>query len=532
MQFDKRLEPTPATAAHWERVGMQRRHGVLAPLFSLRSETSVGIGDVADLERLVDWCVEIGATVVQLLPLFDLGPDSAPYGAISAFANDPVYIALDRVPAVRASRELKAELAAARSALEGAARIPYPQVRAAKMAILEAAFELDRERLAEAPDYQAYVTEQAHWLDDYALFRTLREHHHWRSWEDWGAGFESPSARRAFSSKHAARLDFHRYHQWLLDGQLMAARDYAAQRGVLLKGDIPILVGRDSADVWCRPQLFRLDTEAGAPPDYYSRDGQVWGFPTYDWGALWEDDCRFWRWRLAHAERFFDLYRVDHVVGLFRIWTVPRGARHGRDGMFVPSDEERWGDHGQRILTMMLEASTMLPLAEDLGTIPDVCRATLRELGICGTKVVRWERRWHGDGGFIPPSEFHPLSLTTLSTHDTETLRGWWKHHPDDRQLFWESLGGTGRAPEVMSREIQLECLAQTAQGGSLFVIHLLQDLLSPFGLLCADPDDDRINVPGTVGSHNWTWRLPFGLERLIADDPLNSRLERVLRRH
>ena len=519
-----------ATARHWERVGTRRRLGVAVPLFSLRSERSAGIGDVADLERLVDWCQAIGATVVQLLPLNDMGTGTAPYGAISAFATDPIYIALDRLPAAATDAQHAERAVELGRRLEGAARIDYPRVRREKMAMLEDAFARSRDRIANDGSFSSFVATNADWLDDYALYRTLREVHDWRPWEDWDGAYAGKDALRRFADAHAERLDFHRFHQWVIDGQLTAARAYASERGVLLKGDVPILVGRDSADVWRRRELFRLDTSAGAPPDYYAEDGQNWGFPTYDWDVSWRDDCAWWRRRLAHAERYFDLYRIDHVVGLFRIWTIPHGEETGRNGRFVPEDEGVWGAQGRRILEMMLDASRMLPLAEDLGTIPDVCRDTLADMGICGTKVIRWERRWHGDQRFIPPEDYPPLSMATLSTHDSETFRGWWADYPEERQLFWEDMGRSGPAP-TLDPAVHEACLVHAARVRSTFLILAIQDILAPARLLHDDPEDNRVNVPGTVTDRNWTYRLPVTLERLLANPRMNEHLARLLRR-
>jgi 4-alpha-glucanotransferase len=311
------------------------------------------------------------------------------------------------------------------------------------------------------------------------------------------------------------------FGQWLLDRQLREARRRAAAAGVLIEGDIPILVARDSADVWANPGIFDLGSMAGAPPDMYSEVGQNWGFPTYDWEALRGREFDWWRARLRHAERFYDLYRIDHVVGFFRIWTIPLGEKDGRNGRFVPGDESLWGEHGRAILRMMLESTSMLPLAEDLGTIPDVCRETLGDMGICGMKVQRWERRWHEDRGYVDPADYHPLSVATLATHDSETLAGWWDAAPDERDLLWTTLGHDLPAPAPMPADAQREVIRWLSGASSLFVVHLLQDLLAPFGLLPGDPADHRINLPGIVNDTNWTWRCPVPLERLLGDSDL-----------
>lgn len=260
------------TARHWRRIGTQKRLGVAVPLFSLRSERSAGIGDVADLEKLVDWCSAIGASVVQLLPLNDLGPGSGPYGSISAFANDPIYIALDRLPEVQEDPALQRSVAALHEQLEDAARVDYPLVRQERGRILETVFERRRGSLDRDREFVDWVAANRHWLEDYAIYRALRELHGWRSWEDWGPAFASDDALLRFAAEQADRIQFNRWHQFEIDRQLNGARRYANERGVFLKGDIPILVGRDSADVWRHPRYFRLDTQAGAPPDYFSED--------------------------------------------------------------------------------------------------------------------------------------------------------------------------------------------------------------------------------------------------------------------
>lgn len=522
-----------ATTPHWSRVGSTKRAGILAPLFSLRSRRSAGIGDIVDIERAVDWAVQIGASIVQLLPLNDLGPDSAPYGAISAFAIDPIYVALDRVPIIAEDATLRARVESLQRELESATRVDYARVRPAKLGVLEAAFDQHRAELDGDSELRAFCEAHAEWLDDYVLYRVLREVHDWRSWESWDSVVADSTARHRFAKAHTDRLAFHRFVQWALDTQLRAAHEYARGRGVLLEGDIPILVGRDSADVWRNRHLFRLETMAGAPPDMYSDDGQVWGFPTYDWDAHHADGCAWWRRRLAHAERYFDLYRIDHVVGLFRIWTVDKDAKTAREGYFAPRDEAAWEKHGRRILTMMLDATHMLPLAEDLGTVPDLCRETLRDLGICGMKVARWERHWKGDGTFVHPREFLPLSVATLATHDSETFAGWWREVADDweRQRLFELLGRTGTAPQRPDADLLCAFLHQIAGAGSVYVVLLLQDLLQPFGYLPESEAEVRVNLPGTVGPHNWTFRLPVPLERLIEDSRMNDTLRDLLRR-
>ena len=510
-----------ATSGHWERIGIRKRLGVCVPLSSLRSDRDCGIGDVGDIYALVDWCGSIGASVIQVLPLNDMGMDSVPYSALSAFALDPIYISLDQVPEITGNTELSTRAGALASRLNQFRRVDFQQVRDAKLALLE-------EALAEAVgpelEEQLWLFREANpWLEDYLPFRVIKENRGFRSWEDWAHEFSGEGTLDGFCREHAGRIQFHLYLQMVLDRQLSQARKYANDRGVLLKGDIPILVSRDSADVWRHPEFFYLDTVAGAPPDMYAEDGQCWGFPTYNWEALRQAGYSWWRERLQQAQRYYDLYRIDHVVGFFRIWTVRHGAKNGREGWFVPGNEAAWGNHGSTLLRMMLEASHMLPLAEDLGTIPHVCRNTLRELGICGLKVQRWEKRWEQDSSIIPAADYHPFSVATLSTHDSETLTGWWEVCPDDRRQLWHFLGHPGEPPGQLPPDVHRELIRRLTSGGSLFTILMLQDILDAWERLEGPRADHRINVPGTVGDHNWTWRCPITLERLLADEELGA---------
>ena len=506
---------------HWERVGIRRRRGICLPLFSARSHRDCGIGDLGDLVNLGRWCKEIGAEVIQLLPLNDLGRGACPYSAVSAFALDPVFVALDQVPGLERDAGWQARVREVASRLDGGVRIEWEAVRAAKEQLLEEALQRLDDSLLE--DLLESFEEEHPWLDDYLPYRVLKDLHGHAGWEAWGPVDRLDQALQSPEGKRRRRL--HLFSQWLLDAQFRRAREVLRGMGVLLEGDIPILVARDSADVWRHPEWFHLEVTAGAPPDMYSQDGQNWGFPTYRWERMEQDGHRWWRDRLRYAERYYDLYRVDHVVGFFRIWTIPAGETTGRNGFFVPGEEHRWGDHGRRILRMMLSATGMLPLAEDLGTIPEVCRETLLQMGICGFKVQRWEKRWKGDRRFIPPREYPVLSVATLSTHDSEILAQWWRDNPQERQELHEALGRTGTAPDGLTPDLHREILRWLAGGRSLFQIHLIQEILWPEGLLSGPPEEHRINVPGTVGPWNWSWRCPVSIESLLGDDERNRRI-------
>jgi len=515
--------------AQWRKFGVARRAGICVPLFSLRSERGLGIGDAADLHALVDWCARIGVSVVQILPINDMGLDAVPYAALSAYALDPVFLAVDRLPSVVADSRLMERVRTTAAELNASGPVEHQRVRREKMALFEEAF-----RQEDGPALEAELAgfrDANPWLEDYLPYRVIKEVEGFQSWEVWASRYAHPDSLRRFCVENSRRIRFHLYLQFHLDRQFREVRQYASAHGVLLKGDIPILVARDSADVWRHPEYFHLDTAAGAPPDMYSEEGQYWGFPTYDWDRLAADDYGWWRARLRQAERYFDLYRIDHVVGFFRIWTIRLGEKTGKNGWFVPDDESTWGDHGRRLLTMMIESCGMLPLAEDLGTIPHVCRNTLADLGICGLKVQRWEKRWEQDRRFIPPEDYPALSVATLSTHDSEILSEWWELYPQETEELCELLGLPAPEPGRLDPETHKTTLARMARSGSLFAIFMLQELLEPFGLLRGTSTDNRINVPGKVLPTNWVWRMPVTLESLLEDDATSSQLRELLAR-
>ncbi len=229
--------------------------------------------------------------------------------------------------------------------------------------------------------------------------------------------------------------------QWLAFRQFKEVKGCAESKKVLLKGDLPILVSRDSADVWAQREFFKLDYAAGAPADMYCAKGQRWGMPTYHWERIAADGHRYLKEKLKYTQNFYDILRIDHVVGLFRIWSIPYNEpleNKGLNGSFDPKDEHRWGEQGRKILSVILENTNMLLCAEDLGLIPKVCRDTLGELGIPGNDVQRWMKDWNVRHDFLEPKDYRGLSVAMLSTHDTTNWPAWWENEAGtvDEELF------------------------------------------------------------------------------------------------
>lgn len=519
---------TSASATHWKKVGIRHHHGINLPLFSLHSRASGGIGEYLDLIPLIRWLPTVGLDVLQLLPLNDTGEDSSPYNALSAFALNPLHISFCALPELAVRRELQDCLAQLQK-LSHTPRVDYNTIRPLRNAFLFRYFELAYPHVQRHPDYQNFLKNN-NWLNSYALFKTLKEQQSGRCWEEWPEEWRNPSpqTREELLQRFHSRIQYHCFLQYLCWQQLSTVKREADSHGVLLKGDIPILISRDSADYWEHRELFHPELSAGAPPDMYAQEGQNWGFPVYDWEAMEHKNFSWWRTRLKVAEQFYHLYRLDHVVGFFRIWTIPPGSL-AKDGAFLPEDEASWVPLGRKILLMMLESSSMLPIGEDLGVIPPAVRDVLRSLKICGTKVMRWERLWNEDQRFIPPQDYIQESLTTVSTHDSEPLRLWWETCPNESRAYAQTKGWS--YDSTLSRERLQMILWDSHHTSSLFHINLLQEYLALFpDLRWSAPNDDRINTPGTIGPWNWSFRFQASVEDICNDSALGSLFSQLVR--
>lgn len=494
------------------RLSWTRRAGVILPLSSLRARDNLGSGDVGALPALFEWMRSAGLTVLQLLPLNDLAPgDSCPYSGLSAFALDPLYASLAEVPEIAGSPALRSELAEESRSIEArrlraAVRVRFPEARAFKLRWLRKAFgEFERRGEERGADFGSFRSAQAHWLEDYCLFRALKEDLGWSSWLDWPPEVRDrePGALARERGRLAAEVLFHEYVQWTLWRQWERARAAAAEHGVLLFGDIPFGLNREAADVWARRAEFDLEASMGAPPDQYSATGQSWGLPSYRWGAMESGGHFWWRARVRHAARLYDLFRLDHAVGFYRTWLIRPGGHNGFDIL----DEREQAARGERFFRMTIEESApALPVAEDLGVIPPYVHETLGRLGIPGYKVTRWEQT---HDGFRHPREFPEVSVATTGNHDTSTLAAWWGElTPELRDSYWRSLTGEHQAPRF-SREVLDRVLEAVYGSPAVLALLPFQDL---FGTR------ERINVPGSVGGRNWTYRTRWDLEGLLLD--------------
>jgi 4-alpha-glucanotransferase len=546
--------------------------GVLVPLFALRGENDLGIGDVAALREFIDWVAEVGFKLVQLLPINEIGADNSPYNAISAMAIEPTTLHL----APNSPQDLTREDfdAAAADVDLNALRlgaVKYRPVKKLKLHLLEKAFSnflahADEHRQSE---FRTFYEQESAWLRDYGLFRVLMEENDdnaaWNRWQPQHQTIEKargwlrdlPHDRQAALTR---RKSFFCYVQWIAHQQWRAAKMYAEERGVALMGDIPFGVSYCSADVFARQDEFILDWFGGAPPEPHFKDdaftqkwGQNWGIPLYRWDNMRANNFEWWRQRVRAVRRIFHLFRIDHIQGFYRIYSFPWRPRKNKE--FLPLDEhqmlERTGGRaphfvprddntpenreankreGEEYLRVLLEeAGGRRVIGEDLGVVPEYVRPNLRSLGIAGFKIPQWEMH---DGMIIPGQMYERLSVATYATHDHEPIRALWN---DAFERPFSKAGEQARATlekialfaglDSKIEELNFERDFYPAIMEALFrceswiAIVMITDLLAR---------KYRFNVPGTKANLNWTRRMQRSMAQLGSSRKERKRMELI----
>jgi 4-alpha-glucanotransferase len=553
--------------------------GILQPVFAIRTEDDLGVGDTEGVRQMIDWCARRHLNIFQTLPINETSDDNSPYNAISALAIEPGTIALSPRHLPDLTPEKFKELARPRLLAElRRGRVHYSKAKALKRVLLQAAFDYFsrrhwRRNTARAAEFQDFLLASGVWLSDYALFRVLMEENgnaaHWEGW---------PPEHRAPQPAHSWLLSlpkerrealeqrqlFFCYVQWIAFGQWQALKSYAQERHVLLMGDIPFGVGRCSADVWANRDIFDLDWSGGAPPEktfkvdpFTEKWGQNWGIPNYGWEALRRRGFDWWRTRIGHVRRIFHLYRIDHALGLFRIYSFPWTP--GRNAEFLPLTEaqaaaktggrlpcfKEFADdtpehkeanqrQGEELLRFVLEASGDTGvIAEDLGVVPDYVPVTLRRLGIPGFRIPAFCREH--DGHYSDPAKYPRLSLTQPATHDHPPLAAAWAGHwrnieaglnaaENRRELHYlMQFAGLGSepAPRDFTPRLHEAYLRRVAQSNSRLVVVMLTDV---FGLTA------RFNTPGTVSDENWSTRMDQTVAGLEQDAVLLAKAKTFTR--
>ena len=553
----------------------QKIAGVLAPLFALRTETDLGIGDLEALRQFIDWAAEIGFKIVQLLPINEMGGDHSPYNAISAVALEPTTLHL----APGSPEDLAAEdfeEVIAQNDLEKLRKgaVKHDRVRRLKLELLEKAFASFSRRGEDDPacatSFDAFCEAEGAWLADYAFFRALMEENgnserwdHWRDEHrtadlarDWLAA-QTAEVRRRFLEREL----FFKYVQWVAFDQWAAMRTYAEERGVALMGDIPFGVNLYSADVYSRRDEFALEWSGGAPPEPYFKDdeftqkwGQNWGIPLYRWDVMRARNLAWWRQRVRGVRKIFHVFRIDHVLGFYRIYAFPwrpernpeflplsgdemRERTGGAIPQFYPRDDSKWENceancrEGEEYLRMVLdESGDTRVVGEDLGTVPHYVRPSLRSLGVATFKIPQWEN--YDDGRSIPGGEYHRVSVATYATHDHKPLRALWQEafarpastEQQTRHDLAKIAEFAGVPAPVAGADFDNDFYGPVMEAlfrsESWIAIIMITDLLAR---------KDRFNVPGTAATSNWSRRMHKTVPGLDASATIRKRI-RVIR--
>lgn len=414
----------------WKRIGINRRAGVSLPLFSVYSKAGIGIGEIPDLKLVIDWCIKSGMSVIQLLPLNELGFDFSPYNSISTFALEPSYLSLKKLRGVNLNPFRKDLKEMRNNFVTGSRKVDY-KIKEAKLNLLWKIFQSSDAQ--EDFKFQIFIRQNIHWLRYYSLFKVISKINEARAWTEWDLRYRyiAPLTLRKISRRYADEINFHYWIQWQLFEQFVSVRRYAIKKGILLMGDVPFLVSRNSVDVWAYKNYFKLNLSSGAPPDMYFAEGQKWGMPPYNWENIVADNYSYIAQRLKYAENFYDMFRIDHFIGLFRVWTTEMNSQESNEGLtgkFDPENERDWEINGSKILSVMSNSTSMLPCAEDLGTVPECSERVLKKFGVTGIDVQRWEKVWNDQYYFRAPEKYRTNAVAVISTHDSSPFPVWWEY--------------------------------------------------------------------------------------------------------
>ena len=560
--------------------------GVVVPIFSLRSEGSFGVGDFGDLKLMIDWVAKTNQRFLQVLPINDTNmtgcwQDSYPYNSISIYALHPQYTDFRQLPEIK-DEKLKIKYEQLRQELNALPQIDYERMFKAKMDYLRILFKQEWSTVSRRATYKEFFQQNKEWLVPYAAFCVNRDKYGTAVFSEW------PKEAKSQKLTANSQLNFWYYVQYNLDAQMHAAHEYARKNRVVLKGDIPIGISRDGVEAWVEPKYFNLNGQAGAPPDPFSGDGQNWGFPTYNWDEMLKDGCQWWVRRFRKMAQYFDAYRIDHVLGFFRIWEIPVPEKSGLEGQFSPalglSREEieaygivghddlflvdhkrsdRWHpriavqyqapyqklDEGEKFnfnrlyndyfyrrnnhfwyqeamkkLPRLTQATRMLVCAEDLGMVPDCVPWVMNELRILSLEIQTMPKDPKVRFGKLSHNPYR--SVCTFSTHDMPTLRQWWDEDSEQTQAYYNGpLRRSGDAPHPLPGWLAKEIVSRQLTSPSMLCLLSLQDWLSiDERLRLPDQNAERINIPANP-RHYWRYRMHLNIEQLLSADDFNNEI-------
>jgi 4-alpha-glucanotransferase len=478
----------------------RRRGGVLLHPTSLPGPA--GIGELgASCRDWVRWLTQSGCSLWQVLPLGPTGYGDSPYQCFSAFAGNPLLIALDYL--VEKGLLLREEIAVSPAFPDD--HVEFGEVIAHKNRLLDLAARHFAHRASAdlKGSFEAFRAEQAFWLEDYALFMALKEAHDNRSWTEWGSEFVARQAGALDEARKRlkARIESVRVQQFLFFEQWNALHRHAHDAGIVIVGDVPIFVAHDSADVWANARLFHLDAAgrptvvAGVPPDYFSETGQRWGNPLYRWDAMQGDGYAWWIARLKSTLSLVDVVRLDHFRGFEAYWEIPAEAPTAETGRWVLGPGEEFLDAVQR------EFGALSLIAEDLGVITPEVTALRNAFNLPGMKVLQFAFDTGPDNPFLPHN-YTRMAVAYTGTHDNDTTRGWYETASEGARDYCRQYLMTD------GREIAWALIRAIWSSVANWAVTPLQDVLS----LDASA---RMNHPGRSDG-NWSWRVRP--EQLTAD--------------
>lgn len=571
--------------------------GVAIPIFSLRTKNSYGIGDFLDLYKMVDWAKQVKFSMIQLLPINDTSAyltwrDSYPYNCISTLALHPIYANLGAIGELKDGKKME-KFKKEGAELNKRDMIDYEAVWDLKMRYFKEIYAQEKENTFAEPLFYTFSKQNKEWLFPYAAFCALRDKYKSTNFREWGeySKFSETLLKKLNNTKSEfyENIHFYVFIQYHLHKQMSGAKEYAHKNGVALKGDIPIGISRNSVEAWQYPTLFNFNQQAGAPPDAFSKDGQNWGFPTYNWEEMEKDNYTWWKNRFSHFANYFDAYRIDHILGFFRIWEIPIEFKSGLLGHFYPAlplspDEiNNWGlaytnyyglfiedpykkghyhpmigakdspeykalpwhkqesfnnlyhyffyqRHNEFWYNNAMKKLQQLIASTNMLTCGEDLGMLNESVSRCmnNLKILSLELQiMPKKEGIVcgNPLEYPYLSVCTTSTHDCETLRMWLG------KLTNQKVKIDGQEIYDASPDSCYKIIEENINSSSMLTILPLQDWLSINGTIRnKKADSERINIPSNP-EHYWRYRMHVNIETLIEDKELCFEIEKLCRR-
>lgn len=472
----------------------QRQAGVLLHITSLPGPN--GIGDFGpDAFRFVDWLVCAGQRIWQWLPTTPIGPGDSPYQSVSAFAGSPLMVALE--PLIESSWLEQPHLP--NNGFENL-RVNFSRIVPWRLEQLRKAY-LGFKQKNNSEEQLAFIEwqqQEQSWLDDYALFMALETENNGSAWWHWPKAERERDAiaLKNASTRLADEIGFWAFVQWCFDTQLAKLKNYANQHNVAIMGDLPIFIAQHSSDCWSRPDLYLLDEHfqpiavAGCPPDAMAPTGQRWGNPLYRWDKMAEEDFAWWKARLKRALNQADVFRIDHFRGFAGYFEIPASCPTAEQGQWLPGP-------GSKLFEAIERSLGKLPIvAEDLGLITQDVIELRDQFDFPGMKILQFGFSTDENDGFLPHN-WEPNFVAYTGTHDNDTVRGWWQNATENERNYAATYLNAN------AENIHWAMIRSCSHSVANIVIFPLQDVL---GL----DEKHRMNIPGTVGPHNWTWRFEW----------------------